>query len=246
MLQSIQWAAYGRWCGWKQADLHCNARLAIAFSALTLLVGRQEGHPAGKKLLSGGVLAWLSVWSEMQTCMWPSWCHCHSLYLASVKSRLVLPFWYRLTRVVPEKGPLNGCVCVCVRQTCHQLLFINTVLICNLSSIFNHTHTHTTILWRLYRSTCVSRNLQLTTGGFCVLLPAYPCRRLPHISVMHMNSAVYSMASSVHPSNASVFECIIMHRHAMTVWWFHLCDTKDLTASPAGPPYSGCWIHVPS
>jgi len=28
---------------------------------LTLLVGRQEGHPACKKL-SGGVLAWLSVW----------------------------------------------------------------------------------------------------------------------------------------------------------------------------------------
>jgi len=33
-----------------------------AFSALTLLVGRQEGHLACKKL-SGGVLAWLSVWS---------------------------------------------------------------------------------------------------------------------------------------------------------------------------------------
>ena len=43
---------------------------------------------------------------------WPSWCHCHSLSLASVKSRLVLPFWCRLTRVVPGKGPLNGCVCV--------------------------------------------------------------------------------------------------------------------------------------
>ena len=42
-----------------------------AFSALTLLVGWQEGHPACKKL-SGGVLAWLSVWSEMQTCIWPS------------------------------------------------------------------------------------------------------------------------------------------------------------------------------
>jgi len=37
-----------------------------------------------------------------------------SLSLASVKSRLVLPFWYRLTQVVPEKGPLNGCVCVFV------------------------------------------------------------------------------------------------------------------------------------
>jgi len=41
------------------------------FSALTLLVGRQEGHPACKKQ-SGGVLAWLSVWSEVQTCIWPS------------------------------------------------------------------------------------------------------------------------------------------------------------------------------
>jgi len=38
----------------------------VAFSALTLLVGRQEGHPACKKL-SGGVLAWLSAWSEVQT-----------------------------------------------------------------------------------------------------------------------------------------------------------------------------------
>ena len=79
----------------------------LAFSALTLLVGRQEGHPACKKL-SGGVLAWLSVCSNWCHC----WCHCHSLSLASVESRLVLPFWYRLTRVVPEKGPLNGCVCV--------------------------------------------------------------------------------------------------------------------------------------
>ena len=35
-------------------------------------------------------------------------------FLASVKSRLVLPFWYRLTWVVPDQGPLNVCVCVCV------------------------------------------------------------------------------------------------------------------------------------
>ena len=28
--------------------------------------------------------------------------------LASFKSRLVLPFWYRLTQVVLEKRPLNG------------------------------------------------------------------------------------------------------------------------------------------
>ena len=39
-----------------------------AFSALMLLVGRQEGHTACKKQ-SGGVLTWLSVWSKVQTCI---------------------------------------------------------------------------------------------------------------------------------------------------------------------------------
>jgi len=92
--------------------------LLSAFSALMLLVGRQEGHPACKKL-SGGVLAWLSVWSEVHTFIWPSWCHCHSLSLASVKSRLVLSFWYRLTWVVPDEGPLNGCVCVLLNDCCY-------------------------------------------------------------------------------------------------------------------------------
>jgi len=32
------------------------------FNALMLLLRRQKGHPACKKL-SGGVLAWISVWS---------------------------------------------------------------------------------------------------------------------------------------------------------------------------------------
>ena len=58
---------------------------AVALSALMLLVGRQEK-------LSGWVLAWLSVWSEVQTCTRHSWCHFRSLSLASVKSILVLPF----------------------------------------------------------------------------------------------------------------------------------------------------------
>ena len=81
--------------------------LRCTFSPLRLLVGQQEGHLACKKL-SGGVLVWLSVWSKVQSCIWPSWCHIHSLSLALVKSRLILPFWYWLTWVVPDKGPLNG------------------------------------------------------------------------------------------------------------------------------------------
>jgi len=48
----------------------------------------------------------------MQNCIWPSWCRCHSLSLASVKSRLVLPFCYRLTPGSPWQRLLNVCVCV--------------------------------------------------------------------------------------------------------------------------------------
>jgi len=62
----------------------------VAFSALTLLVGRQEGHPACKKL-SGVVLAWLSVWSELhmaQLMPLPLTVSCFS------KIQIGLPFLY--------------------------------------------------------------------------------------------------------------------------------------------------------
>jgi len=63
------------WCFCKDSShLYFTPLLSLltnAFSALTLLVGRQEGHPACKKL-SGELLAWLSVWSEVQTCIRPS------------------------------------------------------------------------------------------------------------------------------------------------------------------------------
>jgi len=80
-----------------------------ASNALTLLVGRQEGHPSCKttEWWGAGVVICLERGADL-----PSWCHCHWLSLTSVKSRLVLPFWYQLTRVVPDKGPLNGCCCV--------------------------------------------------------------------------------------------------------------------------------------
>ena len=80
---------------------------------MTLLVGRQEGHPACKKL-SGKVLAWLSGarcrLAYAQLIPLPLTVSCFS------KIQIGLPFWYRPTRVVLEKGPLNGCVCVCWTQ----------------------------------------------------------------------------------------------------------------------------------
>jgi len=40
---------------------------------------------------SGGMLAWLCVWVKMQICIWPSWCHWHSLPLTPVN-----PDWFYL------------------------------------------------------------------------------------------------------------------------------------------------------
>jgi len=86
---------------------------SYAFSALKLLVGRQEGHPACKKLESWGTGMVICLEQGADLHMAQLMPLPLRVSLASVKSRLVLPFWYWLTRVVPDKGPLNGCVCVC-------------------------------------------------------------------------------------------------------------------------------------
>ena len=79
------------------------------------------------------------VWSEVQTCIWHGWCHCHSLSLASVKSRLVIPFWYRLTWVDLEKWPLNGCVCVCnLWRSCQSISMRDHTLVISVAGIMSH------------------------------------------------------------------------------------------------------------
>ena len=92
----------------------CFSKIQIGFTSLVPAHPGSPGKRAVKRMCVCVcvVECWHKVWSEVQTCIWPSGCHYHSMSLASAKSRLVLPFCYRLTRLVPEKGPLNGCVCV--------------------------------------------------------------------------------------------------------------------------------------
>ena len=89
--------------------------MQYAFSALTLLAGQQKGHLACKKL-SGGMLAWLTVWDEVQMPL-PLTISCSS------KSRLVLTFWYQPTQVVWDKiqKSRKTTVCVCVCEHLHAI-----------------------------------------------------------------------------------------------------------------------------
>jgi len=91
-----------------ETNLNISINKLIAFSALTQLVWWQEGHPTCKKWVVGCWRVYLSG-ARCRLAYSPADATAtHSL--ASVKSRLVLPFWYRLTRVVSEKGLLNACV----------------------------------------------------------------------------------------------------------------------------------------
>jgi len=105
---------------WPNVDAHsgvllqvclCSRLFARAFSALTLLVGRQEGHLACKKLERWGVGMFICLergadLHMAQLIPLPLTVSCFS------KIQIGFTFWYRLTWVVPDKGPLNGCVCV--------------------------------------------------------------------------------------------------------------------------------------
>ena len=113
------------------STVHCFFKKVFcctAFSAFTLLVWQQEGHPDCKKL-SGGVLAWLSVLSEVQTCIWPSWlCVCVPLPLTvCCYSKIQIGF----TFLVPahpgsprQKAVKRVCVCVCVRMRAHAFVCV--------------------------------------------------------------------------------------------------------------------------
>ena len=84
--------------------------MEFAFSASTLLVGRQEGHPACKKLeqWGAGMVIWLEQDADLhmaQLMPLPLTVACFS------KIQIGLPFWYWLTWVVPEKRAVKR-VCV--------------------------------------------------------------------------------------------------------------------------------------
>ena len=81
------------------------------------LGGRKGIWPVKK--LSGGVLAWLSVWSEAKTCIWSSSCYCHSL---SCFSKIQIGFTFLVLAHAGKPGQRAvKRVCVCVPYVVYQI-----------------------------------------------------------------------------------------------------------------------------
>jgi len=75
--------------GLKSKMLHCEAH-CLAFSALTLLVEHQEGHPACRNWWAAGLVICLE---QVQTiCIWSSWRQCHHLISCFIKIHIGLTF----------------------------------------------------------------------------------------------------------------------------------------------------------
>jgi len=97
-----------------------------------LLVGQQEGHLACKKpeWWGAGVVICLERGADLymsQLMPLPLTVSCFS------KIQIGFTFWYWLTWVVPEKRPLNGCVCVCCvdHMPVNEITFLILALLVN-------------------------------------------------------------------------------------------------------------------
>jgi len=99
--------------------------VSCAFSALTLLIERQEGHPACKKTewCGAGVAICLERGADLHTAQLmplPLTVSCFS------KIQIGFTFLVPAHPGSPGKGPLNGCLCVCLVQVsvCQKHLYL--------------------------------------------------------------------------------------------------------------------------
>jgi len=92
--------------------------------------------------------------------IWSSWCDCNPKpqtpsSLASSKSRLALPFWYRCNQAVLKKRPLNGCSNSCGSSSCSSNHHYNTESVC-VCSCKMHLSSRTMRAFNCSTSLCIN------------------------------------------------------------------------------------------
>ena len=144
---------------WSHPFFYCLVFGSILPSVLwrCWLGGRKGIRPVKTEWWGAGMVICLERSADLHMA---SWCHCHSLSLASVKSWLILPLWYRLTWVVLDKGPLSGCVYVrvyvCTSRPC---------IVVAVPRSGSHANINVdTVSWWAYNDACCHRHSQYQTS----------------------------------------------------------------------------------
>jgi len=124
------------------------------------------------------------VWSEVQTCIWPSWCHCHSLSLASVKSRLVFSFLVPAHLGSPRKRAVKQLwVCACVVVNVCDVLSCRGI--CNVS--------HVSIAW----NDPAERHATLLSAVWNMRLPLLRCQHQVWLPGSHWQTCRYTSKNCI-------------------------------------------------
>ena len=92
-------------------------------------LGGRKGIRPVKNIKSGGVLVWLSVWSEVQTCIMAQLMPLPPTVSCFSKIQIGFTFLVLGHLGSPGQTPLNACVCVCVciNDSHHLLLLCKTL-----------------------------------------------------------------------------------------------------------------------
>jgi len=132
------------------------------------VVGHQKSMRPVKKL-SDELLAWLSVWSEVQMiCIWSSWCHCHHVIFCFIKIQIGFTFLVLAYPGCPRKEAVKlasvtlyvnwytSCFVVlglvytiqrwCILSPNHQCLWWIRKCHCQLYSYMAHSHKASNVL----------------------------------------------------------------------------------------------------
>jgi len=128
-------------------------------------------------------------------------------------------FWYRPTQVVPDKRPLNGCVCVCVRacvRACVCVCVCVCVLLLNFVALFDYIFGLTQLCHLLF-----SRKLKNPCVFYTNLCVCYQKLNisLSIVHLIHTHSDLVNSQREVEQrwiGNKQIILCLLMPRSCHT------------------------------
>ena len=182
------------------------------------------------------------------------------------KIQIGLPFWYWLTRVVLDKGPLNGCVCVCVCVvSAIQWLVADACVVavkgeyqCIIESVAStdSTFTISAVTGSIQvQATVLEAVGQYEISSTSINIPFIPAFHVItselHVSGMHPHTMLKVSANDRVIQELQVIECFIVSRYrnlfskSFYLDTRHLMQINYLLVSVLKRPFSTCvWLAV--